>query len=85
MDYSKLYRTLQAGIRELSDEEVDELRAFIEVEIASRHHDTHYDPAKDKFLTEQADLDASPDLAEQVEDILYGDVQPIEKTHKRSS
>lgn len=82
MDYSKLYRTLQTGIRELSDEEVVELLSFVEIEIASRQHMANYDPAKDVFLTAESEFEGSPDLAECAEDILYGDVQPIKETNE---
>ena len=73
MDYSKLYRTLQTGIRELSDEEVAKLLSFIEVELKARRHMANYDPTKDVFLTEEIGFESSPDLAERAEDILYGE------------
>lgn len=83
MEYSKLYRTLQTGIRELSDEEVIELLSFVETEVASRQRMANYDPAKDTFLTEQMTLDGGSDLAERAEDILYGESQPVEKVNDR--
>lgn len=85
MEYSKLYRTLQTGIRELSDEEVSELLSFIEIERATRLHMANYDPAKDVFLKGLDQLNADPGLAEQSEDILYGKVEPIEPTNEHSS
>ena len=62
MDYSKLYRTLQTGIRELSDEEVVELRSFVEIEIASRQHMANYDPAKDGYLIGETGSEKSSSL-----------------------
>jgi hypothetical protein len=82
MDYSKLYRTLQTGIRELSDEEVVELLSFIEIEVASRQHMANYDPSKDALLTGEIGFEGSSDLSERIEDILYGEEQPITETNE---
>ena len=85
MEYSKLYRTLQTGIRELSDEEVVELLSFVEIELDGRRHMAKYDPDKDAFLTGDRNLEGSPDLAEQVEEILLSEVQPIKETNEHKS
>jgi len=82
MEYSKLYRTLQTGIRELSDEEVAELLSFIEIELGARRHMANYDPTKDVFLTGETGFQGSSDLSEHVEGILYGEEQPIKETNE---
>lgn len=79
MDYSKAYREIQTKIRELSDDEIRALMSFVQIELEAREHLANYDPAKDPFLTGEGLFSGPPDLAERVEELLYGDDYPLKK------
>jgi hypothetical protein len=79
MDYSNTYREIQTKIRELTDEEVEALLSFVQVEHNGRIHMASYDPAKDPFLNGEGLFEGSPDLAARDEEIMYGEDYPLNK------
>jgi hypothetical protein len=78
--YSALFRELQDKIRQLSDDELRQMRDFLAVEIAGRDHMSRYDPAHDPVLTGEGLVDDRVDLADRTEELLYGD-EPHSAAH----
>ena len=60
-------------MQQLDDQELRLFLTVVEAEIAARKHMATYNAANDPFVREDEPLLGSPDLAERVEDILYGD------------
>ncbi len=89
MDVSKTYRKIQKLLDTLTDEELVHMQKYLQVLIDAREHMANYDPEKDPILTGEGLIHGPTDLAERVEEILYGEDYPPqmvdEKVNEKTS
>ena len=85
MEVTRVYREIQTRLNELTDEELVNMRKYIQVLIETREHLAQYDPENDPILTGEGLFYGPVDLSERVEEILYGeDYPPREQKHDRA-
>lgn len=72
MDREEMQREFYNRMLELTDDELRELIRIAQLRLAERHSALEYRPENDPILTGEGLINGDDNLAEHVEDILYG-------------
>ncbi|MBC7869305.1 MAG: hypothetical protein H7Y09_00590 [Chitinophagaceae bacterium] len=85
MDDFKAFMAYLRQIEGFTDQQLSETIRFAETLLKERESIKNYDPTKDPIVQGETLISSSTDLAERMEDLLYGEQTPLSASETQSS